>query len=89
VRFFSKGHESDRLLLVNLGVETVMSPVPEPLLAAPPNSEWNVVWSSEHPKYGGNGIAPVITKTGWRLPGYAALALAPQASGGNKTKSNK
>jgi maltooligosyltrehalose trehalohydrolase len=77
IRFFSEAHESDRLLLVNLGVEFVMSPLPEPLLAPPRNREWNVTWSSEHPKYGGNGVAPVVTEAGWRLPGYAAVLLAP------------
>ena len=93
IRFFSEAHESDRLLVVNLGVETVMSPVPEPLLAAPRNSKWNVAWSSEHPKYGGNGVGPVITRAGWRFPGYAALVLAPahipEMSGGSKMKNNK
>jgi maltooligosyltrehalose trehalohydrolase len=76
VRFFSEAHENDRLLLVNLGVETVLCPLPEPLLAMPQNHEWNVLWSSEHPKYRGNGVGPVISQAGWRLPGYAALVLA-------------
>jgi maltooligosyltrehalose trehalohydrolase len=93
IRFFSEGHESDRLLLVNLGVEIVLSPLPEPLLAPPPKREWNIVWSSEHPKYGGNGVSPLITDGGWRLPGYAALVLAPvplRKSGANtKTKKKK
>lgn len=77
MRWFSEEHRNDRLLLINLGTELVMSPVPEPLLAAPRNREWSVAWSSEHPKYGGNGVAPVASEAGWRLPGYAAVVLAP------------
>jgi maltooligosyltrehalose trehalohydrolase len=77
VRFFSEGHESDRLLLVNLGVEIVLSPLPEPLLAPPPDREWKILWSSEHPKYGGDGVSPLISEPGWRLPAHTALVLAP------------
>jgi maltooligosyltrehalose trehalohydrolase len=77
IRFFSEGHQSDRLLLVNLGIESILSPLPEPLLAPPPQREWNILWSSEHPKYGGTGVAPLISEPGWRLPGYTALVLTP------------
>jgi maltooligosyltrehalose trehalohydrolase len=79
IRFFSQNHESDRLLLVNLGVEDVLSPVPEPLLAPPEQKDWSIMWSSEHPKYGGNGIGPLITDKGWLLPGCSTLVLGPIA----------
>jgi maltooligosyltrehalose trehalohydrolase len=76
IRFFSETHDEDRLLLVNLGVEVVLLPVPDPLLAPPWKRVWQVAWSSENPRYAGNGIGPVITEDGWRLPGYSALLLA-------------
>ncbi len=78
IRFFSPGFAADRLLLVNFGVETILSPLPEPLLAPPLEKQWAVSWSSENPRYGGHGVAPVIMEQGWRIPGYAAVVLAPQ-----------
>jgi maltooligosyltrehalose trehalohydrolase len=75
LRFFSEGGRSDRLLLVNLDVEIVLAPLPEPLLAPPQGSEWAILWSSDNPKYGGNGVAPLNDEGAWRLPGNAALVL--------------
>ena len=57
LRFFGGDHD-DRLLLVNLGRDVVMTVAPEPLLAPPPDRAWRVLWSSEDPRYGGSGIAP-------------------------------
>ncbi|HXE12699.1 MAG TPA: malto-oligosyltrehalose trehalohydrolase [Bryobacteraceae bacterium] len=75
LRFFSEDRRSDRLLLVNLGVEIILAPLPEPLLAPPQDSEWAILWSSENPKYGGNGVGPLKDKGAWRIPGDAALVL--------------
>jgi maltooligosyltrehalose trehalohydrolase len=36
------------------------------------------LWSSEDPRYGGDGVAPVETDEGFRFPGRAAVVLAPQ-----------
>jgi maltooligosyltrehalose trehalohydrolase len=79
IRFFSESHQDDRLLVVNLGTEDVVSPLPDPLLAAPKDRGWKLIWSSEHPRYGGNGIGELIAEEGWRLPGYSAIALATSA----------
>ena len=80
------GHDGDdRLLLVNLGPDLVLTPAPEPLLAPPRNARWGVLWASEHPRYGGEGFSqPDRDGVGWRLPGHAALVLAPipHTSGG-------
>ena len=74
LRFF--GHDGDdRLLLVNLGVDLHLSPAPEPLLAPPENSKWNLLWSSEEPIYGGSGTPPVNGEN-WGIPGHAALVFA-------------
>ncbi len=77
LRYFA-GDAQDRLLLVNLGRELHRDPAPEPLLAPLPGCEWKVVWSSDDPRYGGCGTAPPETEENWRIPGEAAIVLAPQ-----------
>jgi maltooligosyltrehalose trehalohydrolase len=67
----------DRLLLVNLGPEQVLDVVPEPLLGPPAERRWQVLWSSDDPRYGGGGAWEPETATGWRLPGEAAVLLHP------------
>jgi maltooligosyltrehalose trehalohydrolase len=69
--------EHDRLLVVNLGVETVLPIVPEPLLSAYPLRGWSVIWSSDDPAYGGLGIPEHNIEARWHLPGESALVLAP------------
>jgi maltooligosyltrehalose trehalohydrolase len=69
----------DRLLLVNLGSELSLHIVPEPLLAAPADSSWEMLWSSEDVRYGGSGTSPVETADGWRLPAEAAIFLTARA----------
>lgn len=67
----------DRLLIVNFGNELHLSPAPEPLLAPPPDAEWDVLWSSEDPRYGGCGTPPLDTVENWRIPAQSAVALRP------------
>lgn len=76
LRFFGEG-SGDRLLLVNLGTDLTLRPAPEPLLAPPPGMNWEVMWSSEHPDYGGTGTPDVDTEAGWRILGHAAIVLRP------------
>jgi maltooligosyltrehalose trehalohydrolase len=78
LRFFGEG-QGDRLLLVNLGRDLRLEPAPEPLLAPPENRRWEVLWSSEDPRYGGVGTAPPEAGDIWHLPGHAALVLRPGA----------
>ncbi len=77
LRYFSPNdlYQRDRLLLVNFGPQTALEPLPEPLLAAPLGFEWETLWSSDSPDYGGLGISPVVTDEGWKLPAEAAVAL--------------
>ena len=77
LRFFGENGD-DRLLFVNLGRDLHLDPAPEPLLAPPADCEWNTVWSSEDPRYGGTGTPPLDTEDNWRIPGYAAVLLKPQ-----------
>lgn len=76
LRFFGEG-DDDRLLLVNLGRDLHLISAPEPLLAPPVGHAWQILWSSEDPRYGGTGTPPLDTKDNWRIPGHAAVALRP------------
>ncbi|WP_246457492.1 malto-oligosyltrehalose trehalohydrolase [Azospirillum oryzae] len=95
LRFFGEEEGDDRLVLVNLGRDLTLRALAEPLLAPPfVDGAWTVLWSSEEPVYGGGGSAAVEQPDGaWRLPGHAALVLAPardfpkksDGAGGNTT----
>lgn len=66
----------DRLLIVNFGIDLELNPAPEPLLAPPPGYRWTILWSSEDPRYGGSGTAPLDTELeGWHIPGRCAVVL--------------
>ena len=78
LRFFG-ADAGDRLLLVNLGRDLAWGSVAEPLLAAPPETDWRVLWSSEDPRYGGSGTGLLDTRH-WHLPGHAAIVLSSTAT---------
>jgi maltooligosyltrehalose trehalohydrolase len=78
LRFFTDSG-NDRILIVNFGRDLQLFPAPEPLLAPPQRMRWETLWSSEAPRYGGTGTAPLETDEGWRIPGHAACALFPLA----------
>jgi maltooligosyltrehalose trehalohydrolase len=69
----------DRLLLVNLGDEVALAPAPEPLLAPPERRRWEISWSSEHPRYGGSGWAPLDGEERWKFAAHAACVARPVA----------
>jgi maltooligosyltrehalose trehalohydrolase len=68
----------DRLLVVNLGADLFLQSLPEPLLAPPLRTVWELRWSSEDPSYGGVGTPPLETEEHWRIQGQAAVLLAPR-----------
>ncbi|MDR3404786.1 MAG: DUF3459 domain-containing protein [Chthoniobacter sp.] len=75
LRFFGRAQD-DRLLIFNFGPALQYSPAPEPLLAPPDGSQWELAWSTEDPKYGGNGITPLETEQdNWRIPADVAALL--------------
>jgi maltooligosyltrehalose trehalohydrolase len=76
LRFFGPRGD-DRLLLVNLGATLPLLPMPEPLLAPPPGCRWKLLWHSEHPDYGGCGMAEPDGEHSWRLPAHALAVLVP------------
>jgi maltooligosyltrehalose trehalohydrolase len=79
LRFFDPdGAGDDRLLLLNLGRDLPLPSAPEPLLAPPAGAPgWRLLWSSEHPAYGGAGARPPERGGRWHLAGHAAAVLRP------------
>jgi maltooligosyltrehalose trehalohydrolase len=71
LRYFS----DDLLIIVNFGLDLPLHPAPEPLLAPPADCEWEVVWSTEAPKYGGRGV--LRSDPNWIAPGHATIVLKP------------
>ena len=79
LRYFGL-HGDDRLLIVNLGPALRLDPAPEPLLAPVNGQPWELVWSSEDPRYNGGGTPAVETDEGWNLPAEATVFLTPSLS---------
>jgi maltooligosyltrehalose trehalohydrolase len=77
LRYFAENGK-DRLLLVNLGQDMNLSPIPEPLLAPPVGCQWKLAWSSENPRYGGMGTPELRLDGNCRLLGHATLLLVPE-----------
>ena len=92
IRYY-EGTGYDRLLVVNLGADLHLVPAPEPLLAPRPGAGWNLVWSSNHPQYGGPGTVNPLTEQGWHIPAESATvfridydATAAAESGQNESR---
>jgi maltooligosyltrehalose trehalohydrolase len=77
LRFLDEEGGQDRLLLVNFGYDLELVVMPEPLLAPPEGTDWELLWSSEHPRYGGIGAQHPRPDRVWVLPGHGALLLRP------------
>ncbi len=83
LRFFAEhsaenaDRTADRLLIVNLGLDLALAPMPEPLLAPPEDRAWRILWSSESPTYGGSGTPPLYRGGILHIPGESAFVLGP------------
>ena len=77
LRFFADKN-NDRLLVINLGCRFDLQPCSEPLLAPPLDHKWELLWSSDHPDYGGPGVVEIDTDQQWLLPAEAAFVLKPR-----------
>ena len=62
----------DRVLVVNLGDDLEYDPAPEPLLAPVRGGRWQLVWSSDDPRYGGPGVVDPARADGWRFAAASA-----------------
>ncbi|EJW13191.1 Malto-oligosyltrehalose trehalohydrolase [Rhodovulum sp. PH10] len=70
------GATEERLLIVNFGHPLVPRIWPEPLLAPPAGRDWRLMWSSEHPDYGGDGaVSPLAEDGSWQFPGRLAVVM--------------
>lgn len=78
IRYFGNNQDDTRLLMINFGIDYRLSPAPEPLLAEPRGTDWEILWSSEDIRYGGGGTPPLNTNQYWSLPGHAAMVLIPK-----------
>jgi maltooligosyltrehalose trehalohydrolase len=74
VRYF-EADGADRLLVANFGADLHYDPAPQPLLAPPKSCRWEILWSSENPRYGGSGTPPLDTDENWRVPAEATVLL--------------
>jgi maltooligosyltrehalose trehalohydrolase len=78
LRFGGEADE-DRMLVVNLGSDVNLATRGEPLVAPPAGTDWQILWSSEDPAYGGSGT-PEWTVNRWSVPGHAALLLGASST---------
>jgi maltooligosyltrehalose trehalohydrolase len=76
LRYFSETND-DRLLIINFGERQVLHPASEPLLAPPPSCEWETLWTSDSPRYGGASAVAAAALEQWVLPAESAAALRP------------
>jgi maltooligosyltrehalose trehalohydrolase len=74
LRYFSK-EDDDRLLLINFGDCQALHAISEPILAPPPHCSWELLWTSESPRYGGTGTIASAGKAEWILPAESTSAL--------------
>ncbi len=67
----------DRLVIVNFGPDLHLAQAPEPLLAPPDGKFWDIMWSSEDPKYGGSGYINPDADDNWRIAAESTMVLGP------------
>ncbi|MGE5537731.1 MAG: malto-oligosyltrehalose trehalohydrolase [Gemmatimonas sp.] len=70
------GRHEDRMVLANFGRDLRLDSPAEPLLAPPAGRSWSVLWSSEHPRYGGSGTPAIESEDGWFLPAHCMVVMA-------------
>lgn len=78
LRYFGDHQDDQRLLIINFGVDYLLTPAPEPLLAPPYGTQWDILWSSEDVRYGGGGTPPLSTNQNWQVSGHSAIVLIPK-----------
>lgn len=74
---FATGTGNDRLLVVNLGSQIDIAGIGEPLLAPLDGKTWEIAFTTDDPKYGGSGFAPVSLEK-MAIFGGSAVVLAPK-----------
>jgi maltooligosyltrehalose trehalohydrolase len=79
VRYFGAERDGteDRLLVVNLGADREPDSLAEPLVAPPAGTTWRPAWSSDDPRYGGQGVRGAREGRALFLPGESAVFMVP------------
>ncbi|HEX6566873.1 MAG TPA: DUF3459 domain-containing protein, partial [Chthoniobacterales bacterium] len=75
LRYFGLEAGNDRLLLINFDRDQVISPAPIPLLAALPGRSWEIIFSSEDPRYAGQGAPAIHFDERLRMAGYSTAVF--------------
>ena len=77
---FGLGSGDDRLVLVNLGDDIVdVETMAEPLVAPPLGASWKLLFTTEEPRYGGEGMPPRARAGDLRVPSGSTIVLAPSS----------
>ncbi|MGD9720951.1 MAG: alpha-amylase family glycosyl hydrolase [Pirellulales bacterium] len=76
LRFLPPGDDT-RLLVLNFGGAARFNSISTPLAAPPLAERWEVLWSSDDPRYGGPATPAVVTASGWCIPAESAIILQP------------
>lgn len=79
LRFENAHPASDRLLIVNLEPDFDLAPLAEPLIAPPHGRQWQPMWCSQDPRYGGSGRAAARPPERLIATGHAATVFHPRA----------
>jgi maltooligosyltrehalose trehalohydrolase len=79
LRFFSETH-GDRLIVMNMGRGFDWRPAPEPLLVASSGMHWELLWSSEDPRYRGSGGFSMRMIGILSIPAHSAVVMYERPS---------
>jgi maltooligosyltrehalose trehalohydrolase len=71
-----------RLVVFNFDCALRLASIANPLVAAPCNMRWQILWSSEDARYGGHGTPELDRADGWHIPGECAVVLHPVSASG-------
>jgi maltooligosyltrehalose trehalohydrolase len=75
LRYFGLEDANDRLIITNFDRDLALSPAPIPLLAPPPDRRWQIIFSSEDPRYAGQGAPPVHFDDQFKMPGFSVTVF--------------
>jgi maltooligosyltrehalose trehalohydrolase len=77
LRFAGRQPLDDRLLIVNLSHDLNIAATSEPLCAPPESCAWSVLWCSEDPRYGGEGLGACAPPQVVVATGHATTVFHP------------
>jgi maltooligosyltrehalose trehalohydrolase len=75
LRYFGRDSGNDRLMMINFDRDQAISPAPIPLLAPPPGRSWELIFSSENPRYAGQGAPEIRFDEQLAMVGYSATVF--------------